>query len=372
MPELWFILLLLIVFRLLHRHRPGAAGLIAGLAFFTRAAALPLIVTAPVLLWIRHGRAAALRFIAAMLPPVLAWFAWTTAIRDKSLTGLYTYYLDYFEFYRADTALADLPWLLWANCDEALRGITELFLFDRELNFLSLTLARVLAVGILWGAIQIVREGHFRHYAAFAVLYLAQLLIWNYPPTSRFVLPLFPLLVCGAWRQLSGFLAAIRRSVRQPAFSEKLAAVTASALLALFAVHLVRSAAQGYRELAAAFHYRANLIAAAQPAFRWLQTHPGPILSYEDPVVYLHTRQPAVSLRMPPTRTRRHAETALPGIFTKLPDSLRADKIRYLLELSSDLAMDSPNTTLQPYRATFANLPIVFSANGVNIRQLGK
>jgi hypothetical protein len=112
------------------------------------------------------------------------------------------FYTDYLGFYRNDVTLAGLPDLLFSNSNLTFKAIGELFIFDSDDGIGAVTIARVVTLAVIAGCVRLVRNGRMVHYTAFAAAYAGQFLVWNYPPTHRFLLPLLPLLAAGVWREL--------------------------------------------------------------------------------------------------------------------------------------------------------------------------
>src|SRR6266436_6766367 len=63
------------------------------------------------------------------------------------------------------------------------------------------------------GAIRLTRESRRYHFALFAA-YVAMLLVWNFPPEQRLILPVFPILLAGLARALAAFASLIRAAWR--------------------------------------------------------------------------------------------------------------------------------------------------------------
>lgn len=370
MSELLFTAFVLASFRFLGRGRPGIAGFIGGLAFLTRTAGMPLLISAPIVQWLRGDRRGAMRFAGAMGPFVQGWAGWC-AYHRTNVHGLYTYYLDYFGYYLSDVEKASLPWLVWSNLDESVKGMMELFVFDRELNFLTLTLIRVLAIMTVAGVIKLVREGRFQHYGAFGVLYIVQLLVWNYPPTSRFALPLFPLLAAGAWREFSQVVIAVQNSLKKSGLADRAVGILASvALLTLLGWATTCNVRGVFGGIAQAYQRRARALEESRTAFEWISVHDGFVLSYEDPLVFLYTGRKSISLRLPPAHTRWKGEEAIRETFTELPQHLTEHHVAWVLERPLDFSMDAPVLSVPLYQATIGNWPVAFSSGNVRIRQV--
>jgi hypothetical protein len=94
LSELPFTVLLLAVLLLAPRSALGA-GLVAGLAYLTRTAALPLLFVLPIIYATKRQWRSAAVFVGSMLPFLIAWTAWTAAHRTGASDPYLMYYVDY-------------------------------------------------------------------------------------------------------------------------------------------------------------------------------------------------------------------------------------------------------------------------------------
>lgn len=357
MSEVPFLVLLLGSLLLIERGRAGWAGLLGALAFLMRGAALPLLVTAPlVFAWRRQFRQAAW-FAAAMAPAVIGWQWWAAAHRAP-IDPLTIFYTDYVAYHRIDVPVSQWPELLAFNANPVVKGIGELLIFDEDFGFLALTLARVLTAASISGCVRLMREGRFVHYGWFALLYTAQFLMWNFPPTHRFFLPILPLVAAGLWRELQSL-----RTIIAAAFAKKgadrVVAYAMCGLLGLLGIHAVRSNADGLIHfLPPVFRERATLLAHKREAYRWVESHLGQgsaVLSYQDPLDYLYTGRRSVSLRVLPGILKRGDKTEVQHFFAGLPKLMAEHGVDHVLLSEGDYHMDRPELTVKAYRSIFKN-----------------
>src|SRR5205823_4889657 len=101
------------------------------------------------------------------------------------------YYTNYFGLIVHFTHLAEMPVVIWRNLDGYLSGVGKLFFFDTSSSILLKQLSWVVAIAAIAGVVQLVRRTGLFQYAAFALGFTMLHLVWQYPPDSRFVLPLF-------------------------------------------------------------------------------------------------------------------------------------------------------------------------------------
>ena len=355
MSELWFGALLVASIMAAGRGQAGRAGLLGALAFLTRSAALPLLFTTPLTyLWRRDFRRAAV-FFATMAPAVAGWQWWSLAHRAPSSQAT-LFYTDYFGFYLRDVTLAGLPELIFFNVNLAVKAIGELFIFDTDNGFGALTVSRVLTTALVSGCVRLARAGRLVHYGAFALGYTAQFLVWNYPPTQRFFLPLLPLLAAGGWRELQTLGATVAGGFRKRG-AERVVALAMCGLVGFLGWQWARWSPDGlFTFFPQLFEQRRELLVHQREAHRWLDAHAGPgasLLSYHDPVEYLYTGRHGYSLRVPPGVLKRGDRDEIRRFFGDLPKLMAADGIRHVVLSGGDYHMDCPDLTVKAYRSVF-------------------
>lgn len=372
MSELPFCALVFAALLAAERGRAGWAGLLAGLAFLTRGAALPLLVTVPAVYAWRRDFSRGGRFAAAMLPAVVAWQLWA-ALHRAPADPLTLYYTDYFAFHRFDVPFADWPEMIADNANVAVKSIGELIVFDQEGGFAALTLARLLAAATISGCVRLVRAGHLLQYATFAALYLMQLLLWNYPPGQRFLLPLLPLILAGFWRELQA-LRGIIVTAYQKRGADRGVAIAICGLLAWLGVTAVRSNSDGLFNLLPSVLAEGKVTeAGSRAAYRWIRQNTRPdavLLSFRDPVDYLHTGRRGYSLRVPPSVLKRGETAELRRFFAPLPDLVAGHAVDYVVLTPADYLRDRPELTVPNYRAVFkdaARFELAFEQSGTRV-----
>lgn len=358
MSELWFTVLLLASLMAAERGKAGWAGALGGLTFLTRSAALPLLITAPLIyLWHRQCRRAA-AFFAAMAPAVVGWQWWAAAHRAPAspASPATLFYTDYFGFYWLDVTLAGLPELLAGNLNIAVKSIGELMVFDPSTGFGALTVARLLTIASISGCVRLMRTGRLVHYGWFGALYTVQFLFWNYPPTQRFFLPLLPLVAAGIFRELQS-LSGIVKTAFAKRGADRVVAVVMCALLGYLGLESLRYSAWGlFRFLPPVFAQRSEMLAQQHLAHRWINAHAGTgaaLLSYQDPVDYLYTGRRGYSLRVPPGLLKRGDPDEIQRFFGQLPQMMTTVGANHVVLGEADYQMDCPELTVKAYRSVF-------------------
>jgi hypothetical protein len=301
LSEIPFTLMLLGVL-LLAPGFPVAAAIIAGLAYLTRTAALPLLLAIPAVYVMKRRRRDALLFAAGMLPFVLGWSLWTKAHKPATTDPYLMYYIDYvwYQFYNVN--LSNVVMVLWKNIDAVLTGMGTLVMPFAE-SPLTKMMVQTIAVGMIVGIYRLARDREgVRGYALYGALFTIMLVSWHYPPNARFLFPIFPLLLAGFSYQIAMTVTLIRKAYADP--RQKIAAVViAGALLALsypvlrnnylFMFHIAPSSQSGQRRIAednlpCAARIREELPAGAK------------IMASNDPTMYLLTGLTSLRMTVPP------------------------------------------------------------------------
>ena len=82
---------------------------------------------------------------------------------------------------------------------------------------LTKMLVQTIGVGILIGVYRLARDrAQARAYAIYGPLSAAMLVVWHYPPTARFLFPVFPLLLAGFSYQLAQTVQIVRKAYADP------------------------------------------------------------------------------------------------------------------------------------------------------------
>lgn len=355
MSELPMMLLAGLALGAAERGRAATAGLLAGAAFLTRASALPLLLSLPAgFAWKRDFRAAATSF-AAMLPAVIGWQVWVATHAAPGADPASLFYTSYLGLYLKDTPFDQVPDMAWANTASMIKGIGELVVFDEEVTIGTLTLARLLSVGVVIGAVRLVKTGRLVHYAAFSAFYMVTLLLWNYPPDSRFLLPVLPMVAAAVLTEMMHLVEVVKASFRKPKTEDKVAAVLVATLLGALGLYTAERIHFGlFRFIPKVFAQRAAETAQQADAHEWIRRNlpaEARVLSYSDPMLYLRTGRRGWSLRVPPSILKRADKGEIRRYFNVLPEFLRGRRLDFVLLTSNDYHMDVQSITLPAYRS---------------------
>jgi hypothetical protein len=345
-----FTCLLLATILLLERTRSGggafAAGLAAAAAFLTRSAGLLLLIAGPLNLALRRERRRAALFAVAMLPAVAGWLIWTQTRHAEQSDQTTLFYTDYLGYWVRQVAAGSLGVVLWRNLDGLLSSIGGMFLFGLGDSLLAKSIARVVAVAALAGAIRLWRREAARTYVLFTAGYILTLLAWNFPPDQRFLTPVFPLLVAGLWTELLRLASKLRESWRRHALAERATAAAVSLALAALAFAVIAGAALGLFSALPRFlaEQRENLV-AQRTAYHWIAAHTPPnaaFLAYQDPLLYLYTGRKSCRLVFPSALAYQPDPHALRRFFASAASVSHSQGLSYALLTPLDLFAELP------------------------------
>jgi len=341
--EVFFMCWLLAVF--LAVGRPGvtmalAAGALAGCAYLARTAGIALLVSAPaLLLWKREYRRAA-AFVCAMLPFVAGWTIWTHLRGIHSSDATLAYYTDYLRFQLLNVGPDNFFKVVLLNFDRELWSMGALIFRDFLPLFGMNILTRVTAVAMIAGLVRLFRRNVARQYIVFAAVSALMLAVWHYPPTERFLLPLFPLLLAGLVTELLHLGSMIRDGLKhkdagQRAAAGALAAVAAGLALTAVALNL-QFAFQG---LARSAEAKAHKLEDLRQAYAWIEKNLPPsatLLSYDDPLLYLYTGRRGNTIPIWPRWWYAEDTESMVGAYKDLRGYCRRRGLQYVLFTKDD------------------------------------
>jgi hypothetical protein len=267
--------------------------LLPGLAYLTRTAALPLFAgLALAELWARQWRRLAVQ-LAAALVPVAAWALWVGTHKTPALTLVEKYYTDYFAYQWALVPLNTLPNHIYQQLDPWIAAIARTLLLNFGDSFPAVILSRVAAIAALAGVVRLARTNTqtanlHRPYACYALFSSLMMLIWYFPPDTRAMLPLLPLLSLGLWAEANNFAKAL------PSTTSRRALAAAVALAMVYNATLNLNA-NGI----AVFEAERKLQAQTAQAYQWVRQNlprHKTFFAVDDPAFYLYTGNKALRL----------------------------------------------------------------------------
>jgi hypothetical protein len=271
-----------------------AGGLLAGLAYLTRSAALPVFAAVPLFYFLRKRFRLTGWFFAIAAPPAGAWLVWGALHPGASLDPVNTGYLDeYLRILRAG-------------------GFTAMF--TRQLATLSLSVAETLVSGsqrvlgpfpvihlaaaaALMGSIRLGRKRHWPVALVFSGMYLLLITCWWSQSTGRFLMPVWPVLLAGVAEEASHFASLCEKS----AVSARIRAALLHrlprwGLMAAGALLVFHNGAGAFRRVQEMAGRERQVRFREEQTFAWIAQHRAPgavLLTWKDGMSYLYTGVPA-------------------------------------------------------------------------------
>jgi hypothetical protein len=321
------------------------AGVLGGAAYLARTAGLALFVAVPAwMLWRREARRAG-AFAAAMFPAIAGWTLWTRARGLPAADETLVYYTDYVRYQFLNVGWDDLPLVLWNNADQILYGLGSLVL-PKVFDSLPVKIVtEVIAVAMIAGVVRLARRGMFREYACFAAASLLLLLPWHYPPTERFVLPLYPLAIAGLAEELERLAAMIRAALRHRDASQRAAArVFGAGAAALLAAALGLQVFMTFSVLHESAAEKRAKRESLRPAWEWIAAHVpagAAVLSYDDALTYLYAGRRGNYLPILPKWWYRAEHARIVGTYDGLAAYCRSRDLSFVLATPRDLERET-------------------------------
>ena len=326
--------------------RPGVrmamvAGALAGCAYLTRTAGIALLISVPALLaWKKDWRRAG-AFVGAMLPFIAGWMVWSRAYGLHSTDTTLVYYTDYLHFQFLNVGRNNFFKVIWINGDQILWAMGALIFRDFLPLFAMNILTRLTGAAMISGVIRMVRRGVAQDYAAFALPSLGILVVWHYPPTERFVLPLFPLLIAGLVTEFAHLFAMIKSGLRHKDAGQRVAAgmigLTVASLCGIAIFFQLQTSFVNLRLAAEAKNTKLNELRAA---YAWIGQNLPPsatLLSYDDPMLYLYTGRRGNYLPIMPKWWYDEDAKSMVGVYGDLNAYCHTRGLQYVYFSKNDL-----------------------------------
>jgi len=282
-----------------------AAGVMAGLAYLTRTAALPLVIVIPgILIW-RGLRRHALAFLAGAGPAIVCWQIWLTSHPVKTGDWVMLFYTDYLGLERATISWNNIGQILYINLDTLLTGFGNLVIFMSGTSWVGHQAGRLIAFTAILGIWRLSRRNHKWQYSAYALAYSLLLLIWHYPPNERFSVPLVPLILAGLWTEANHIVElAVFTWKRRPSISNRIAAILSGSVVAVFAlffiVTLIEARILDLPAAARVARARTNELRKTFVEIKRRTSSDAVILSDSDGLLFLYTSRKSYRTVVPP------------------------------------------------------------------------
>ncbi len=364
MSELPFSILLLGVMLLLDKdceispRRVFLAGLLAAAAFLVRTNAIVLIASVPFLM-LRSGRKRAAALFAAPLAVSIAlWQIWIARNGFHATDDVLSYYTSYAGFYARTFTWSGFPERFWINAGSVIESAARLVFFNSGDELWIRPIAWVMTVVSISGIVVLYRRG-FKQYSLFALLFVGVLLIWQFPPDSRFLFPLLPLYVAGLAAKLSDVWKLGMQTLRQGTMGNRIASILVATLIVLLAAASTVSEARALTGLLPAYFYDRQVEREKiMPAYRWIKANTEPTArfsAYDDTLLYLYTGRQGYTQAILPRLVYPHNPDAIPDYIRTLPEFWRAKRVDYVMVTLYDFRRDFHDPALDALRAMTAD-----------------
>jgi len=308
------------------------AGCAAGAAFLTKSAALPLVAAGILTLATRKRWISALLYGIPSIGAVLAWWHWSRLHRYMTRDINLLYYVDYLEFYRRTTSLADLFSLLNANLAALLETTGRLVAFTEHQWRAARVALVLLGIAVVYFASVSIIRNKSSYIRCFSLLYVAQSLLWNYPPNERFMFPLLPFVIFG-------FLVGSKDAIETVTKNSNTRKAWHGMCVLIIAWSVGKSIV-----------YLPNFVYAQNAAQRriacfadWARSRlkeRGPVLGYRDVDLYLYSKIQGVRLQPLPSAYYRNDRSAAYALLGSAPDYAHRMGLQYMIWDADDYYND--------------------------------
>jgi hypothetical protein len=269
------------------------AGAAAGCAYLSRTAGIALLISMPAwFVWRRESRRA-VQFAVGMIPFILGWMLWSRNHILHTTDQTLIYYTDYAKMEFLTIGLDNFHIVLWKNIDGLLYGIGSLALPQVFALLPVKILTQVIGVAMISGTVRLYRRGIAVQYSFFALLSAAMLIVWHFPPTERFVLPLCPLLLAGLVTELEHISTMLKSAFGHKDIGQRVVAAGMSACVAgIVLAALIVQCFMSFGHLYDSAKDRRATLVDLRSAYAWVSANvpdSSRVLSNDDPLLYLYS-----------------------------------------------------------------------------------
>jgi hypothetical protein len=354
-----------------------AAGLTAAAACLTKSAGV-LIVPAVLIGSLRRldWRSAGI-FLAPVLPAIVGWTVWANSHRTPSDQPILWYYTDYIGAFVKNGGFHALPEILPRNLFSIVAASGSVVIQSLPDSMPGRFACVLVAAAMVTGAVRIVKRTGLLEYPVFCLLLALTLAVWNFSPSVRLMLPIFPLLAVGLYLEGGVLAGLIRRSLLGKDFGNRAAACLI--LVAVFGGCLYgirQNAIFIARDIPALLRQSREWTARSREVFLWCRASlptSAVVLASDDTLVYLYTGRKSV--RPVPNSvtfyTNDHA--GILANFTHLDEVVQAFGITHILINPGDYETEfEPEDRQQILRLLRENPghKTVYSADGFTVLEI--
>lgn len=354
-----------------------AAGLLTGVSILMRSASVVLLAAGAGWLLIRRRWRQTGIYLALSLPALIAWTLWSRAHRAAGGTPQFRYYVDYFGYLAASVHPGDLWEVIGANFGTLMTHTGSVLWFEPGDSLAATYGKTVLTLLTAAGLVRLVRENGLSVYVIFAAGYLAILLPWNFSPNERFLLPLLPLLLAGAFHSARSIAGAMTALWRKSGAANRIFAGFVLSGLAIGGLCWMRA------QLDATFSYFPALFererarrAEEAPALAWVRAHlpaDAVAIAYQESRFYLFSGRRAIGMPLPSRIGYGGDRKAIRAYFDDAATAARANGARFLYVTPWDFELDLDGKERAERASALGRDPAwreIYSAGGFGVWEL--
>ncbi len=294
---------------------PGTAvfcGILTGLSILIRALGIPIAAGLFVAIALRGGWRKVASFAACVLPFLVTFYSPSVFLTPKippaaassctdSWRMTWLYYTSYAGFWKADVLSHGVFWQTVRN--HILAVLVQPATYFVKATYLAapvlaLVLFVILSVIAFRGGLRLVSSAGWQPIHITLAFYLLPILVWNYGVMDRFLLPFFPLILAGIWREVQQVVSQVRSASSGKGRAEM--AIVACFFGIAGAALLVGIGASWSGEIRAIrreSESRAALLAEKREAYAWLgenSSRDAVSIAYEDASMFLYSQRQAI------------------------------------------------------------------------------
>ena len=353
------------------------AGVTAAAACLTKSAGL-LIVPAVLIGCIRRldWKSAGL-FLIPVLPAITGWTLWASSHRTPSDQPILWYYTDYVSAFLKNGGIHALPDIVPRNSWSIMAAAGTVLVQDLPDSMLGRFLCVLIAAAMVTGAARIIRRTGSVDYPVFCLLLAVTLVLWNFSPNVRLMLPIFPLLAMGLYLEIQVLSGLIRRSMQGKDLGNRVAAyVILIAIISGCAYGVRRNYIFIAREIPALLQQSRVSTARSREVFTWMRATLPPsavVLASNDTLAYLYTGRKSVRPVPNSIAFYSNDHAGMLANFTGLDQLARAFGITHILVSPGDYVTEfEPDDRNEVIRLLLENPAhkTIYSADGFTIREI--
>jgi hypothetical protein len=203
-------------------------------------------------------------------------------------------------------------------------------------------LTQVIAIAVIAGVVRLARRGVAVDYSFFAIVSGIMLVLWHFPPTERFVLPLFPLLAAGLVAELEHLAQMFRAGFKHVDIGQRaVAAILAFGFAAIVCGALGLQLFLSLRGLHGQAADARSELAEMRKTYAWIDRNTSisaPILSNDDPLLYLYTGHEGNTAPLLSRWWYAEDHEKFVDFFRRVAPYCRSRGIKYVLSTKSDMS----------------------------------